>query len=202
MTKRKVAVFAAFITTTLFGGNAKGDEKNKNYNPNGDRTQIEYCYVSVRATTYHKNEPDSDPDTRRGMSSTGVKLREGKPTVVGTIAADPKLVPIGSLVLVTGKDGKTYPYLCVDIGGDVTDRTASRRLARREGRNKEWATRPVVDIYSSRENIHDWTTVLIVKDSSLDDLKYSKMQKCLEERMTVSYWLSRGVKMSNQRQLL
>lgn len=201
--KVKVAVFAAFITVIHFSGNVKGDEKSKNYNRDiKESKRFEYCYVPVRLTTYHKSESGCDPDTKREKSSTGIKLREGKLKVVGTIAADKNVIPIGSLVLVTTKSGSVYPYLCVDTGSAVVNRKASRQLARQEGRSKEWATRPVVDIYSSREIAPDWSTVIVIKDRSTNGVQGPDRLKRLQERMSVDYWSLKGLETLNEKNQL
>jgi len=196
MTKRKkvrVAVFAAFITIIQFGGDAKGSEKSKDYNGNGKgQSQFEYCYVPVRVTTYHKSERGCDSNTKKGNSSTGIKLREGQPNVIGTIAADKEVIPTGSLVLVTTKEGNVFPYLCVDTGGAVISRKASSKLAKQQGRNKEWATRPVIDVYSSQVITDDWSTVLVITDHSMDGTKGSERLNRLKERMNIEYWLPKG----------
>lgn len=202
--KNKVAIFAVFITLTHFSSNAKGDERSKNYNKETvDITSIEKCYMDVRVTKYHKSDRRCDLNTFNEESSTGIKLREGNSQIIGTIAADEKVIPIGSLVLVTTKNGDIHPYLCADKGGtDVIKRTASRILAKREKRDKEWATRPVVDIYSSRVITNDWSTILVIKDYSLNNLKGSEKLKRLKERLYVDYWMSRGLDELNKNQLL
>lgn len=201
----KVAVFAVFITIQ-FGQLARGDDQNKNYNQNqqSHSGELQQYYLPVRATKYHKSEPHCDIDTLHERSCTGVKLQEGAPGVVGTVAVDPKIIPIGSLILVTTNNGDTHPYLCADKGGDVTDKTASRILAKQEKRGKAWAIRPVIDIYSPEAITSDWTTVLVIKGPSLNGLKYSERLKRLKERMSIDYWMSMGLETPAQqrRQLL
>jgi 3D (Asp-Asp-Asp) domain-containing protein len=195
----KVAVFAAFITITQLSSNALGDEKSKDYNGNNGQTKFQYCYVPVRVTTYHKSERGCDLNTKRGNSSTGIKLREGRPNVIGTIATDKKVIPIGSLVLVTTKNGNVNPYLSVDTGGAVVGKKASSKLAKLQGRSKEWATRPVVDIYSSRSITKDWSTVLVITDHSMDGTTGSERLRRLQERMNIEYWMPKGHETLDQR---
>lgn len=158
--------------------------------------------MEVCVTKYHKSEPHCDPGTLNGDSKTGVKLREGNSKVIGTIATDPRVIPFGSLVLMTTKKGVTNLYLAVDIGGAVTARRASRQLAKQDGLGKEWATRPVIDVYSSREIISNWSTVMIVKAAPLGKLKDSELRPRLKERMYTGYWMSRGLELPDKKQFM
>lgn len=202
----RVAVFAAFITTINFGQHARGDDKSKDYNQNqpGPKGELERYYLPVRATRYHKTDLHCDPDTLHERSCTGIKLQEGAPGVVGAVAVDPNIIPIGSLILVTTKNGDIHPYLSVDKGGAVTRKTASRILAKQEKRGKAWATRPVIDIYSPETITSDWITVLVIKGPSLKGLKDSERLKRLKERMSIDHWMSMGLETLAQqrRQLL
>lgn len=203
-TNVRVAAFAVFITIIQFGGNAlgytKGDDQSKNYNQNqGEQTRLEYQYLPVRATRYHKTDRGCDPDTKKERSCTGIKLREGSPKVIGAVAVNPKIIPIGSLLMIPMNDGSVRPYLSVDIGGDVTGSKASRILAKREKRGEEWATRPVIDVYTPRTITEDWTTVLVVKGPSLIGLKDAEKLERLQERMSIDFWMSRGLETSEQR---
>lgn len=181
------------------GGNALGGEKNKNYNNGNCQNQTEMCYLQVRATKYHKTDPDADKGTKNGDSSTGVKLREAKPGTIGTVSMDQSIVPAGTLVLVTTRDGKILLYLCADKGSAVTSKTASKKLAREEGRGKEWASRPVADIYSPKSVTSDWTTILVIKDPLPKGLKDSERLRRLQQRMSVAYWMPRGLETLGQR---
>lgn len=82
--------------------------------------------LEVRLTVYWKEGSGTDGMTARGQSATGISLVEGH------CAVDPKIIPYGSEVHLP-QIGKTL--LCVDTGGDVKKRRASRGLY------------PVIDIY-------------------------------------------------------
>ena len=183
----EVAVFAAFITLQV-SGYANGGDKNKNYKPDKDdcvRTESE---MDVRVTIYNDKERHCDRGTLNKDSATGVKLRVAAPGIIGTASTDPAILPPGTRVDVTLKDGSTLSYLCVDSGGAVVSKKASRVLAKQEHRGKEWATRPVIDIFSYRAVTSDWATVRVIKDRPLAGLKGSKKLARLEERMCVNYW--------------
>lgn len=184
LSKKLVATFAIFSTLCVATSYAKSDKQSKSYNT----SNIKFKMIAVRATKYHASEKGADKDTKKGNSSTGVKLREGKPGVIGTVATDPKIIPTGSLVLVPSKNGEVIPYLSVDRGGAVTRRAASLALAKAEGRGKNWSNRPVVDIYSARAITDDWTTVLVIESDNLGHLKGKELTARLQERMSINYW--------------
>jgi 3D (Asp-Asp-Asp) domain-containing protein len=180
--KALVATFAVFTT---IGGNVMG-ENNKSYNTLS-KQGFEVCVMNVRATTYHKTEPGADRETRRGESSTGVRLTEVKPKVVGSIAIDPKVIPYGSLVIVTTKRGESHLFLCVDTGGAVKSRKASKALAKKQKLGSDWSKRPVIDIYSAK-HYEDWMTVVVIKDKNPLASKDSGFRERLKERMSADYW--------------
>ena len=87
----------------------------------------------ARLTTYWPEEGDSY--TKRGLSSTGVRLRDGH------CAVDPKVIPYGSVVAIPG----VGEFVAVDTGPAVV----SRRAARQFGRNPDERGALVVDVYCS-----------------------------------------------------
>lgn len=87
----------------------------------------------ARVTVYWPGEGDFY--TKRRLSSTGVRLREGH------CAVDPKVIPYGSVVKIAGI-GK---YVAVDTGRAVV----SRRAARAIGRNAAERNALVVDVFCS-----------------------------------------------------
>ena len=87
----------------------------------------------ARVTVYWPGE--GDDYTKRGLSSTGVKLRDGH------CAVDPKVIPYGSVVKISGI-GK---YVAVDTGPAVV----SRRAARGSGRTSAERNALVIDVYCS-----------------------------------------------------
>lgn len=90
--------------------------------------------LKVRLTTYSKTEKRCDKWTKRGKSSTGIKLKEGL-----SAAVDPNLIPYFSKI----KIPELRLELCaLDTGSAVIKRTASRRTGRNE---------PIIDIYFNKE---------------------------------------------------
>jgi 3D (Asp-Asp-Asp) domain-containing protein len=87
----------------------------------------------ARVTVYWPGE--GNDYTKRGLSSTGVKLRDGH------CAVDPKVIPYGSVVKLSGI-GK---YVAVDTGPAVV----SRRAARASGRTSAERNALVIDVYCS-----------------------------------------------------
>lgn len=71
-------------------------------------------------TCYWRYGRETDKWTRRGQSSTGVKL------ALGVVAVDPNIIPYGSLVTISGVPGV---FLAADCGSDVTKRVAAKRTA-------------------------------------------------------------------------
>lgn len=55
------------------------------------------------------------PDTKWGyQTSTGVRSQHLK-----TCAVDPNVIPLGSVIRITGDNGQTLTLKCVDIGGGI-----------------------------------------------------------------------------------
>jgi 3D (Asp-Asp-Asp) domain-containing protein len=82
-------------------------------------------------TAYWASE--GDYYTRQGISSTGIHLHDGY------CAVDPKIIPYGSVVTISGL-GK---YLAVDTGSAVISRTAAVET----GRTSEERAALVIDLY-------------------------------------------------------
>ncbi|MGA7213525.1 MAG: 3D domain-containing protein [Terrimicrobiaceae bacterium] len=88
----------------------------------------------ARVTVYWPGE-GGDHYTRRRLSSSGVRLRDGH------CAVDPQIIPYGSVVKIPGM-GK---YVAVDTGSAVV----ARRAARAAGRTPDERNALVVDVYCS-----------------------------------------------------
>ena len=180
--KALVATFAAF---TSLGGNAMG-EVSKSYNTLS-KQGFEVCVMDVRATRYHKTDPDADKETRRGESSTGIRLQEVKSKVVGSIAINPKVIPYGSLVIITTRSGELHRFLCVDTGGDVKSRKAAKLIAQKQGLGSNWSKRPVIDIYTTKQ-YEDWMSVVVIKDKNPLGPEDPGFRSRLKERMSIGFW--------------
>lgn len=90
----------------------------------------------ARLTAYWPEEGDSY--TVRGMSSSGIRLRDGH------CAVDPKVIPYGSVVKIPG----IGEYVAVDTGPAVV----ARRAARLAGRTSRERNALVVDVYCSNRS--------------------------------------------------
>lgn len=100
---------------------------SKNYSSNPRK-------LKVRLTTYSKTEKRCDKWTRRGKSSTGIKLFEG------AAAVDPKVIPYFSDIFIPEIKLKLE---AIDTGGAVKSRLASRKTGRNE---------PIIDIFFHKES--------------------------------------------------
>ena len=186
----KVAIFAVVITIQ-FGGNARGDDNSNNHNSNNSEidSSVQICYVPARVTNFNKHERNCDSGTLNGDTKTGIKLQEAKTNTIGVAGVNEKVAPFGSLVIVTTTTGRVYRFLCADSGSGVTNtkHNAATRLAKKQKLGQEWATRPVIDLYSNLPIVNDWATVLIIKDSSLRGLKGKERLQRMQERMSIDY---------------
>ena len=55
------------------------------------------------------------PDTEWGyQTATGVRSQH-----LATCAVDPKVIPLGSVIRITGNNGQTLTLKCVDVGGGI-----------------------------------------------------------------------------------
>ena len=90
----------------------------------------------ARVTAYWPGE--GNDYTARGLSSSGVKLRDGH------CAVDPKVIPYGSVVKIAG----VGEYIAVDTGPAVV----SRRAARSAARTSHERNALVVDVYCSNRS--------------------------------------------------
>lgn len=97
--------------------------------------------MKVRVTAYWSVGTGTDKWSARGVSSTGVPLRENE-----SAAVDPHVIPYGSRIVWPG-GGKIWK--AVDTGGAVKNRTAA----------KAWGHDvPVVDVFfETREDAIAWT---------------------------------------------
>jgi len=97
--------------------------------------------MKVRVTAYWSVGKGTDKWTARGVSSTGVPLRQNQ-----SAAVDPEVIPYGSRI-VWREGGKIWK--AVDTGAAVKDRTAAIAW----GKNV-----PVVDVFfENREDAIAWT---------------------------------------------
>lgn len=135
--------------------------------------------ITARSTKYYKGDPNSDPNTEKGLSATKIPLQKATPEKIGVVAADKNIVPLGSLVFCPQTE---LLYLQADTGGAVVSRKASKLM----GSNK-----PVFDFYAPEEILptHFNTFVVVKYDGKLPFVKlYEEYQK---KRLNPQYWLAR-----------
>jgi 3D (Asp-Asp-Asp) domain-containing protein len=135
---------SGFYTLELWGRYKKSQRSNtqkgsKYKGESSVATTINNVESSVsrtlaRITVYWAHGGNSDSNTKKNLSSTGEKLKEG------AIAVDPKVIPYGSVVKIKGKNNELK---AVDTGGAVKARTAAKIA----GRNKEEKSAPVIDVF-------------------------------------------------------
>ena len=174
--KKKVAVFAAFITT-LSSLQARGDEKSKNHNLSANVSCKE---MTVYTTRYHSSDKDADKDTKLGKSAYGPKLREGYPGKPGTVSIDPKLFPPGTLVYIRDEKGREIPYVCADTGSAVKSKKASK------------GKYPVVDIFTPKDITGGVTKIRVITDQRLRGIKGKELSLCLNNRLDFNFWRTHG----------
>ncbi len=137
--------------------------------------------VYARSTFYNKDEPGCDPDTRKGKTSTCLRIRDVQAKGLGVVSVDPAIVPYGSRVIAS--DGRVF--IAVDTGGDVKARTAAKEAAAKQGYGPKSAQHnaPVLDFYSNRQIGGIWDHFLIVpyrEDRPFTDLKVSERMEYLD----------------------
>lgn len=107
----------------------------------------------VRATKYHRTDKRCDPWTKRGQTSTQLRLPKSDsvvldPDKIGNVALDPQKVPEGSLVFET----QTKRLFVSTTGGPaVIRRDAAKKLA---GNCLEKRNALVFDFYFPREVVN------------------------------------------------
>lgn len=142
----------------------------------------------VRATKYHKDDPGCDLWTKRGQTSTQLRLPPDTsvldPNRIGFVAVDPAHVPVGSLVY----EIQTKRFFVATRGGEaVIDRDA----AINSGKNSLEKNALVFDFYFPEQEIVDtgYTTCWVIPHEGTAftglRLKYQKL------RLKPTFWLER-----------
>ena len=143
--------------------------------------------VFARATSYHRTEKGCDPDTKRGLTSTRIVLKDSSTRTIGMVAVDPKQIPYGSLVY---SPGTNRFFLACDIGGAVFNRTAAKRLAKRRGLSKKYSDALVLDFYARKEILrNEFGDFYVIKHEGSNFKKLSSKSQKL--RLKPSFWLEK-----------
>jgi 3D (Asp-Asp-Asp) domain-containing protein len=146
----------------------------------------------VRATKYYRNDPKCDPWTRRGQTSTALKLPKDDrividPNKIGNVAVDPRYVPEGSLVYET----QTRRFFVSTTGGTaVIDRRSARAIARMCGLSEKYSQALVFDFYFPREVVREHYTKCFVVEHEGQRFR-TLDQKLQQKRLDPRFWIER-----------
>lgn len=159
--------------------------------------QIKVCLV--RATQYHKTDPGCDHWTRKGYTSTQLRLPQCEkvvtnPHTIGFVALDPKRVPEGSLVFET----QTGRFFVATTGGEaVIGRDAAIKTAKKEKLPSEYKNALVFDFYYPREIVdNEFTYCWVISYEGGIHFRNLKLDN-QKERLHASFWLERLSKIYN-----
>lgn len=144
--------------------------------------------VLARATAYHKTEPNCDPDTKKGKTSTQIKLRDNRDYTIGMVAVDPQKIPYGSLIY--AHSNKRF-YLACDTGGHVRSAKASKLALLRSDIPNEYAKALVLDFYSKHEIVDNHFDHFIVIRHQGRNFKTELRKAEQELRLSPQFWLEK-----------
>jgi len=148
----------------------------------------ETAKVFARATKYHKTDKDCDPDTKKGLTSTQIKLRDSCDDTIGMVAVDPQQIPYGSLIYCPSNK---RVFLACDVGGDVKSRKAAKNLAHKKGLSEKYRDALVLDFYAPKEIIDNHFDSFLVIENNENNFKHdlSRSQQMLH--LDPKFWLAK-----------
>jgi len=154
--------------------------------------------VFARATKYHKTDKNCDPDTKKGLTSTDIKLKDSDENSIGMVAVDPEKIPYGSLVY-SPKTNRFF--LACDVGGAVINRTAAKDFSKKKGLSKKHQDALVLDFYSDQEIIDNhFCDFLVIKHTG--DIEFYKLHgKYQTLRLDPEFWLEEIKEKENSEEL-
>lgn len=148
--------------------------------------------VFARGTKYHKTDRNCDSNTRKGITSTAIRLGDSCDNTIGMVAVDPQKVPYGSLIY--SPQAKRF-FLACDIGGDVSARTAAKNLARKQGLSAKYRNAEVLDFYAPKEIIDNhFDYFYIVKHEGVN-FRFGLKESQQKLRLKPSFWIDRVSKL-------
>ena len=144
----------------------------------------------VRATKYHRSDPKCDPWTRRGQTSTKLRLPQDDrivtdPNKIGNVAVDTQFVPEGSLVYET----QTKMLFVSTTGGTaVIDRRSARAIAQMRSLPENYSRALVFDFYFPREVVKEhYTQCLVVEHEGRPFRTLSRASQ--QKRLDPEFWI-------------
>lgn len=146
----------------------------------------------VRATKYHRSDPKCDPWTRKGQTSTQLRLPQDdrivtNPNKIGNVAVDSLHVPEGSLVYET----QTQRFFVSTTGGTaVIDRRSARAIARMQNLPKRYSDALVFDFYFPREVVDKHYTQCFVVEHEGQSFRTLNL-KSQQRRLDPEFWIER-----------
>jgi 3D (Asp-Asp-Asp) domain-containing protein len=141
--------------------------------------------VFARATKYHKTDKNCDTDTKKGLTSTKIKLKDSCEKTIGMVAVDYNIVPYGSLVYSPDTDRF---FIACDIGSAVFNRTAAKKLAKKKGLGLKYQEAIVLDFYGDREILDNhFGNFYVIKHKGSDFHKLYKTSQ--DKRLCPKFWL-------------
>lgn len=149
--------------------------------------------VLVRATEYHKSDPDCDPETRKGKTSTKLKLPKEDsvvtdPNTIGDVAVDTNLFPGGSLVLETQTDRL---FVATKGGKAVLSRVAAKKTAQKKKLPQVFHDAVVFDFYYPEKIVQNEYTHCWVIPYQGEKEFWRLNKESQEKRLTPEFWLPR-----------
>jgi 3D (Asp-Asp-Asp) domain-containing protein len=151
---------------------------------------VSYAGVEVvfaRATKYHKTDRNCDPDTKKGLTSTKIRLGDSCDRTIGMVAVDPQRIPYGSLIY--SPQAKRF-FLACDVGGAVSARTAAKTLAKKKKLPKKYYEALVLDFYAPKEIISNhFCDFFVIKHEGGNFRLLTKKDQAL--RLDSKFWLAK-----------
>jgi 3D (Asp-Asp-Asp) domain-containing protein len=151
--------------------------------------------VFARATKYYKTDRNCDPETKKGLTSTKIRLGDSCDRTIGMVAVDPQRIPYGSLIY--SPQAKRF-FLACDIGGDVSARTAAKKLAKQKKLPSKYYEALVLDFYAPREIIDNHFCDFFVIKHEGKDFRFKMTKKEQDLRLDPRFWLERAERIYNE----
>ncbi len=163
-----IGVIFLLITTSVHSKERASDQQ-KNHSKqieNSINLGKESFPLRARVTTYSATETkrvynkktkkyttvnNSDPDTRKGKTATGVNIFKVQEMGLVVFAVDPAIMPWGSVGLFVDNNGNDQVGVAVDTGGNVKSKKASGGKA------------PVIDMYTNKAKTPTYHNFKIIK---------------------------------------